>query len=189
MNETSPRKLTPSNLINNGDMLQQKDEEEYVHHDDDEQIFSKYSAFSQPVCPRDMFTATQTGTQTQGSQTFYQKLVKRMTRFWISSKKTEDATEYLKSILGQLGYTSTYPERGIINCKTVDRRGSLLLFKVTIMECDGKVLVDMRLSRGCGLDFKKHFAKIRQNMSPIIEKTPVMFSSVLDIEFMPGIPK
>lgn len=149
----------------------------------------KFTSFSQPVCARDLFTATQTGTQTQSSQTPHQKLVKRMTRFWISSRKTEDAMEYFKSMLEQLGYSAKYPTKGIINCETTDRRGSILRFKISIMESDGKILVDFRLSKGCGLDFKRHFAKIKKNMMPIIEKTPIIFPCLLPIQFMPGLPE
>jgi len=40
---------------------------------------------------------------------------------------------------------------------------------------DQKILVDFRLSRGCGLEFKKHFAKIKGNCGTVIEKGPINF--------------
>ncbi len=48
----------------------------------------------------------------------------------------------------------------------------MLVFKVNIIEMNAKneVLVDFRLSRGDGLEFKKVFMKIKESLTPIVCK-------------------
>jgi serine/threonine-protein kinase Chk1 len=38
---------------------------------------------------------------------------------------------------------------------------------------DGKTLLDFRLSKGCGLEFKRHFVKLKQHLEDIVLKGPV----------------
>ena len=59
--------------------------------------------------------------------------------------------------------------------ETQDRRGAILSFRCSLIQVDQKILVDFRLSRGCGLEFKKHFAKIKGNCGTVIEKGPINF--------------
>ena len=40
---------------------------------------------------------------------------------------------------------------------------------------DGKILLDFRLSKGCGLEFKRRFIKIKQSLADIVLKGPVMW--------------
>jgi serine/threonine-protein kinase Chk1 len=51
---------------------------------------------------------------------------------------------------------------------------------------DSKILVDFRLSRGCGIEFKKHFAKIKTNCSTIIEFGPIMWPTLIAPDAIPG---
>jgi len=51
-----------------------------------------------------------------------------------------------------------------------------LVFKVNFIEMDGNVLVDFRLSKGCGLEFKRAFIKIRCAMEDVILKSSVVYS-------------
>jgi len=51
-----------------------------------------------------------------------------------------------------------------------------LVFKTNFIEMDGNVLVDFRLSKGCGLEFKRAFIKIRYAMEDIIVKSSVACS-------------
>lgn len=45
-----------------------------------------------------------------------------------------------------------------------------LIFKVNLIKMDGKVLLDFRLSKGCGIDFKKKFMKLKESLKDIIDK-------------------
>jgi serine/threonine-protein kinase CHEK1 len=53
---------------------------------------------------------------------------------------------------------------------TVDKRKMQLIFKASPIEMDGKILVNFRLSKGCGLDFKRIFVDIKDSLSNIIAK-------------------
>jgi serine/threonine-protein kinase Chk1 len=48
-----------------------------------------------------------------------------------------------------------------------------LVFKAAVLDMDGKTLLDFRLSKGCGLEFKRHFVKIKQHLEDIVLKGPV----------------
>jgi serine/threonine-protein kinase Chk1 len=52
---------------------------------------------------------------------------------------------------------------------------------------DQKILVDFRLSKGCGIEFKKHFAKIKANCATIIEKGPIMWPTLIASDAIPGV--
>lgn len=49
-----------------------------------------------------------------------------------------------------------------------------LVFKANIVEMDGKTLVDFRLSKGCGLEFKRTFMKIKSLLDDIILRSPIL---------------
>ncbi|VEN41392.1 unnamed protein product [Callosobruchus maculatus] len=57
-----------------------------------------------------------------------------------------------------------------INVSTVDTHKNQLTFKANMLEMDGKILVDFRLSKGCGLEFKKRFLKIKRYLEDVIDK-------------------
>ena len=61
-------------------------------------------------------------------------------------------------------------EASTTNTLPTDRRGGSLVFKATLIVMDKKVLLEFRLSRGCGLEFKRIFSKIRERMEPLIVK-------------------
>lgn len=42
------------------------------------------------------------------------------------------------------------------------------MFKTNLVEMDGKILVDFRLSKGCGLEFKRRFIKIKSMLKDVI---------------------
>jgi serine/threonine-protein kinase Chk1 len=48
-----------------------------------------------------------------------------------------------------------------------------LVFKAAVLDMDGKTLLDFRLSKGCGLEFKRNFVHIKQNLEDIVLKGPV----------------
>ena len=55
-----------------------------------------------------------------------------------------------------------------------------LVFKVTVYDFSSSiskmVLLDFRLSRGCGLDFKRHFVIIKAKLADILCSGPVTWS-------------
>ena len=59
-----------------------------------------------------------------------------------------------------------------ITVSTSDKRQTLLTFKVNILEMhsQNEVLLDFRLSKGDGLEFKKIFMKIKSSLSHIVCK-------------------
>lgn len=53
-----------------------------------------------------------------------------------------------------------------ITITTVDRRKSPLIFKCTLLEMspEEQILLDFRLSRGDGLEFKRHYLRIKEEL-------------------------
>lgn len=57
-----------------------------------------------------------------------------------------------------------------LTISTVDHMKNQLVFKTNIIEIQGKVLIDFRLSKGCGIEFKKKFKKLKECLDDIVEK-------------------
>ena len=89
-----------------------------------------FHGFTQPAQLDNLYLSTQ-GPATQGSQTPFQKLVKRMTRFWVNTDK-ETTEKELKSKLHKLGYTSKMITPGILTVQIMHRRSMELVFKVIV---------------------------------------------------------
>lgn len=60
-----------------------------------------------------------------------------------------------------------------VTVSTTDRRNNKLIFKVNLVEMDEKILVDFRLSKGDGLEFKRHFLKIKGKLSDVVSSQKV----------------
>lgn len=43
-----------------------------------------------------------------------------------------------------------------------------LIFKANMISMDNKLLLDFRLSKGCGLEFKKRFLQLKLSLKDII---------------------
>ena len=69
--------------------------------------------------------------------------------------------------------------------QTTDRRGTVLAIKCMFVHLEGKVMVDFRMSRGCGLEFKKHFAKIKANCKEILDKAPILWPALVPFDALP----
>jgi serine/threonine-protein kinase CHEK1 len=135
--------------------------------------------FSQPTMLDDLLLCTQqNGTQgsTVNSNPF-QRLVKRMTRFFVTTK-CEETIKRLTTVLDTLGYTWKLNDDSTVTISTVDRRKLPLTFKANLLEMDGKILLDFRLSKGCGLDFKRKFVKIKEGkeVADVVMNIPVNFT-------------
>lgn len=150
----------------------------------DREAAGMFHGFTQPAQLDNMLVSTQGSTQS--SQTQLQRLVKRMTRFWVTTDK--DSTEReLKNLLERESYSFKVITPGIVTVSTMDRRGGSLVFKATLIEMDKKVLLDFRLSKGDGIEFKRRFTRIRRNMEHLIMKGPIMWSLAIHSDALPGV--
>ncbi|XP_064471226.1 serine/threonine-protein kinase Chk1-like isoform X2 [Ornithodoros turicata] len=137
-------------------------------------VLAQKISFSQPAHLEDMLLSTQTQGTQGSSQTPLQKLVKRMTRFFVTTS-VQATLEEMKCLFEKLGYSWKTNSPGQVTITTLDKRKAQLVFKASLVEMSDKILVDFRLSRGDGLEFKKHFVTIRNHLSDIIAKGPVMW--------------
>ena len=94
----------------------------------------------------------------------------------------------LNGLFGKLNYSIRCKTRGIFTIETTDRRGAMLNFRATLIQVDHRILVDFRLSRGDGLEFKKHFSKIKTNCKEFIENGPIMWPALVAADAIPGVP-
>ncbi|XP_069080504.1 serine/threonine-protein kinase Chk1 isoform X2 [Pleurodeles waltl] len=124
-------------------------------------------SFSQPVCPDHMLLSSQlVGTQ-GSSQNPWHRLVKRLTRFF-TKLDADRSYSSLKDVCENMGYTWKRSCTNQVTVSTTDRRNNKLIFKVNLVEMDQKILVDFRLSKGDGLEFKRHFLKIKGKLNDIV---------------------
>lgn len=94
-----------------------------------------------------------------------------MTRFFVKTDKEATINE-IEKLCEQLGYTWKKNTPGMVTVITMDRRKMPLVFKACILEMGENLLLDFRLSKGDGLEFKRHFVKIKKQMNQIISKVP-----------------
>lgn len=135
--------------------------------------------FSQPTMLDDLLLCTQQNA-TQGSNVNsnpFQRLVKRMTRFFVTTK-CDETIKRLSTVVERLGYTWKVHDDSSITISAIDRRNLPLTFKANLLEMDGKILLDFRLSKGCGLDFKRIFVKIKatKEIASAVLNIPINFS-------------
>ncbi|XP_030066164.1 serine/threonine-protein kinase Chk1 [Microcaecilia unicolor] len=131
-------------------------------------------SFSQPVCPDHMLLNSQLLATPGSSQNPWQRLGKRLTRFFT---KVDAVHVYnsLKDACEKMGYIWRRSCENQITVSTTDRRNNKLIFKVNLVEMNDRILVDFRLSKGDGLEFKRHFLKIKGQLQDIVssQKTSV----------------
>lgn len=130
------------------------------------------SCLSQPACLDDILLNSQlTSGATQATQNPIQRLVKRMTRFFVNTNAEDTATK-LREILGKLAYN--FKQNGYEFTVTLqDKRRQRLVFKASLLEMNDSLLIDFRLSRGCGIEFKRYFLDLKQRLKDIIVQGPV----------------
>ncbi|XP_029462399.1 LOW QUALITY PROTEIN: serine/threonine-protein kinase Chk1 [Rhinatrema bivittatum] len=131
-------------------------------------------SFSQPACPDHMLLNSQLLGTPGSSQNPWQRLVKRLTRFFTKLDAIHSYNS-LKDACEKMGYIWKRSCTNQVTVSTTDRRNNKLIFKVNLVEMDDKILVDFRLSKGDGLEFKRHFLKIKGKLQDIVssQKTPV----------------
>jgi len=143
-----------------------------------------FHGFTQPAQLDNMFLSSQGATQ--GSQTPVQRLVKRMTRFWVTTDSESTEAE-LRHLLERESYTVKIHTPGVLTASTTDRRGCLLTLKCSLISMEKQVLLDFRLSKGDGLEFKRRFQRIRAAMSHRLMKGPIMWSLAIHSDALPGV--
>jgi len=60
------------------------------------------------------------------------------------------------------------------------------VFKASVLDMGQHILVDFRLSKGCGLDFKRNFLKIKEGLQEIIIKGPVTWNMAMATNMLPS---
>ncbi|KAK4874996.1 hypothetical protein RN001_011418 [Aquatica leii] len=132
-----------------------------------------HNYFSQPTQNDDLLINSQIPfTQTHQKNEF-PHLIKRMTRFFVKTS-CEETIERLGAVLDSLLYTWSMDKAGL-TISTVDNRKAKLVFKANVIEMQGKLLLNFRLSRGCGLEFKRRFLKLKKCLNDIILHSAVNF--------------
>ncbi|XP_050539680.1 serine/threonine-protein kinase grp isoform X3 [Daktulosphaira vitifoliae] len=147
---------------------------------------SEIYSFSQPTQVEDLLLSSQLLSSqpvTTVTNNSIQKLVRRMTRF-IVVLSPEEAIAKLSQFLDNLGYTWKINSSSLVTIITADQR---LVFKSNIIPMQNQTLIDFRLSRGCGLEFKRHFVAIKNSMSKIISKGPLMWPVAIATNSVPYI--
>uniref|UniRef100_A0A663LTJ7 Checkpoint kinase 1 n=1 Tax=Athene cunicularia TaxID=194338 RepID=A0A663LTJ7_ATHCN len=129
-------------------------------------------SFSQPACPDHMLVNSQLLGTPGSSQSPWQRLVKRMTRFF-TKLDADSSYRALKEVCEKMGYGWKKSCTNQVTISTTDRRNNKLIFKVNLVEMDSKILVDFRLSKGDGLEFKRHFLKIKGKLSDVVSTQKV----------------
>ncbi|XP_075460458.1 serine/threonine-protein kinase Chk1 isoform X2 [Ascaphus truei] len=129
-------------------------------------------SFSQPACPENMLLSSQLLGTPGSSQNPWQRLVKRMTRFF-TKVDAESSYSNLKDACEKMGYAWKKGCANQMTISTTDRRNNKLIFKVNLVEMDERILLDFRLSKGDGLEFKRHFLKIKKKLDNIVASQKV----------------
>ncbi|KAK7131144.1 hypothetical protein R3I94_016321 [Phoxinus phoxinus] len=124
-------------------------------------------SFSQPTCPDHMLLGSQLLGTPGASQNPWQRLVRRMTRFF-TTEKAEASCIALRDACIAMGHTWKQSCTNQATVSTMDRRNNKLIFIVHFLEMEERILVDFRLSKGDGLEFKRIFLKLKLKLSDII---------------------
>ncbi|XP_067113404.1 serine/threonine-protein kinase Chk1 [Osmerus mordax] len=130
-------------------------------------------SFSQPARPEHMLLGSQLLGTPGASQTPWQRLVRRMTRFF-TTLDSEASCSALRDASISLGLTFKHTCTNQVTLSTLDKRNNKLIFKVHLLELDQRVMLDFRLSKGDGLEFKRLFLKIKHKLSDIINSQKIL---------------
>lgn len=170
---------TPLSQMQTSIEMQINDTYECSHHQ--HQQHDSFQSFSQPISIDSMFINSQANTQTQQLNSQWSQSnallrhVKRMTRMFVHTN-VDETIEELKKLYQRFMYefkvsTLASLRQRQISVSTLDKRQTPLTFKCNLIEMDtNHVLVDFRLSKGDGLEFKKIFIKIKSQLEHIICK-------------------
>ncbi|CAK6953856.1 serine/threonine-protein kinase Chk1 [Scomber scombrus] len=130
-------------------------------------------SFSQPTKPEHMLLGSQLLATPGASQTPWQRLVRRMTRFFTTVNADSSLTA-LKDVCDGLALGFKLSCTKQVTVSTLDKRNNKLIFKVHLLEMNQRVLLDFRLSKGDGLEFKRLFVRIKQKLGDIISTQKIL---------------
>lgn len=136
---------------------------------ENEQRIGNDFCFSQPTLLEDLILCTQMN-PTQSTQNPFHRLVKRMTRFSVTTPSSEEAIQRITDTISQMGYTWKSTDHNLITVSTIDRRKIQLIFKINLIEMNSTILADFRLSKGDGIEFKRSFIQIKKLLADIVGK-------------------
>uniref|UniRef100_H2Y7A8 Serine/threonine-protein kinase Chk1 n=1 Tax=Ciona savignyi TaxID=51511 RepID=H2Y7A8_CIOSA len=123
---------------------------------------------SQPAESTTMLISTQCLSTPCSSQTALQRLVKRMTRFW-SCKNTFNTMTEIKEVCGKLDYSVKQTSSMELTVTTKDRRLRRLVFKIgNVKTTTHRTLVDVRMSQGDGLEFKRRYDELNKRLANLV---------------------
>jgi serine/threonine-protein kinase Chk1 len=153
-----------------------------------EHLHSHIQSFSQPISTDNMLLNSQANTQSLSSQMSqvspFIRLVKRMTRMFVHMS-VDQAVNELKRLFQKFMFeykvhnTVTSHRQRQITVTTIDKRQTPLTFQINIIEMNSlqnDVLVDFRLSKGDGLEFKKIFMNIKASLDNYVCKKYVFMN-------------
>lgn len=127
--------------------------------------------FSQPAKPDHLLLTSSQADDEDGSR--LQRLVRRMTRVLVKTNIKDTIVQLDETFTKlHLHFTSSVHSPNILTLTTVDRRGAPLVMKASVYKMAPHVLVDFRLSKGCGLDFKRQFVRIKESLGSIVVPGP-----------------
>lgn len=130
-------------------------------------------SFSQPTKPEHMLLGSQLLGTPGASQSPWQRLVRRMTRFF--TNVTADASlSALKDVCDSMALAFKRTCTQQVTVSTLDKRNNKLIFKVFVLEMNQRVLLDFRLSKGDGLEFKRLFVKIKQKLGDVVSTQKIL---------------
>ncbi|XP_043995749.1 serine/threonine-protein kinase Chk1-like [Gambusia affinis] len=101
------------------------------------------------------------------SQSLWQRLVRRMTRFF-TNVNADASLSALKDVCDGMALVFKLTCTQQVTVSTLDKRNNKLIFKVLLLEMNQRVLLDFRLSKGDGLEFKRLFVKIKQKLGDVV---------------------
>ncbi|XP_064398553.1 serine/threonine-protein kinase Chk1-like [Halichondria panicea] len=130
-------------------------------------------SFTQPSRFDELIVGTQIPCTPGASQTPFQHLTLRMTRFYTHQSSVR-VWGRLQQALRKLGYEHrSSGDKVSLVVFTVDRRKQPLEFKASIYELrPDLLLIEFRRSKGDGIEFKKIFKKIKEQCLDLICKPP-----------------
>ncbi|XP_008330980.1 serine/threonine-protein kinase Chk1-like [Cynoglossus semilaevis] len=96
-----------------------------------------------------------------------------MTRFF-TAVNAEDTLSALKDVCDGLALGFKLSCTKQVTVSTLDRRNNKLIFKVHLFEMNQRVLLDFRLSKGDGLEFKRHFVRIKHKLGDIVSSQKIL---------------
>ncbi|KAM4546740.1 serine/threonine-protein kinase Chk1 [Fundulus diaphanus] len=130
-------------------------------------------SFSQPTKPEHMLLGSQLLCTPGASQSPWQRLVRRMTRFF-TNVNADASLSALKDVCDGMALAFKLTCAQQVTVTTLDKRNSKLIFKVFLREMNQRVLLDFRLSKGDGLEFKRLFVKIKQKLGDVVSTQKIL---------------